>query len=91
MIQDALHARNMGAILQTILKAFSWMKMYEFGINFTEVCSQKSNWQYSSIGSDNDLAPTRWHAIMLTNDGLVYLLIYVSVILNELTEEFQSS
>ena len=27
------------------------------------------NWQYSSIGSDNGLAPTRRHAIFWTNDG----------------------
>ena len=25
--------------------------------------------QYSSIGSDNGLAPTRWQAIIWTNDG----------------------
>ena len=28
-----------------------------------------SNWQHSSIGSDNGLAPTRRHAIILNNDG----------------------
>ena len=30
--------------------------------------SQVSNQQYSSIGSDNGLAPTRWQAIIWTND-----------------------
>ena len=29
-----------------------------FDWNFTEVCYYGSNQQYSSIGSDNDLAPT---------------------------------
>ena len=28
-----------------------------FDSNFTEVCSQRSNWQYSSIGSDNAIKP----------------------------------
>ena len=37
--------------------------------DFTEVCSQGSNWQYSSIGSDNGLAPTRRQAIIWTNTG----------------------
>ena len=29
----------------------------------------ESNWQYSSIVSDNGLAPTRWQAIIWSNDG----------------------
>ena len=48
------------------------MMMYQFLINwtnFTEVCSQGSNEQYSSTGSDNGLAPTRRQAIIGTNDG----------------------
>ena len=40
--------------------------------NFTEVCSQVSNWQYASIGSDNGLAPSRRQAIIWTNDDLGY-------------------
>ena len=35
----------------------------------TEVYSYGSNEQYSSIGSDNGLAPTRRQAIIWTNDG----------------------
>ena len=35
----------------------------------TEVCSWGSNWQYSSIGSNNGLAPGRRQAIIWTNDG----------------------
>ena len=38
-------------------------------IDFTEVCSQGSNYQYSSIGSENGLAPARRQAIIWTNDG----------------------
>ena len=46
---------KMADILRTTLSsAFSWNKMSE---NFTELCSQESNWQYSSIVSDNGLAP----------------------------------
>ena len=36
---------------------------------FTEVCFWGSNKQYPIIGSDNRLAPTRWQAIIWTNDG----------------------
>ena len=39
--------------------------------NFTEVGSQGSTWQYSSIGSDNGLALTRWQAIIWTNNGKI--------------------
>ena len=37
--------------------------------NFIEVCSLWSNWQYSSIGSDIGLAPSRRQAIIWTNVG----------------------
>ena len=42
------------------------MKTYK---NLTEVCSHVSNQQYSSIGSDNGFALTRWQTIIWTNDG----------------------
>ena len=29
----------------------------------------RSNWQYSSIGLDNGLAPNKWQAIIWTNYG----------------------
>ena len=38
-------------------------------LNFTEVCFQGSNKQYSSNGSDYGLAPSRRQAIIWTNDG----------------------
>ena len=60
----------MDAISQTTFSnAFSWMKIFEFRLNVTEVCSQGSNLQYSSNGSDNGLAPSRRQAIIWTNDG----------------------
>ena len=34
---------------------------------FTEVCSQWSNWQNASIGSDNGMAPNRLQTIIWTN------------------------
>ena len=40
-----------------------------FDLDFIEVCSQVSNQQYSSIGSDNGLAPVRRQAITWVNDG----------------------
>ena len=40
-----------------------------FDLKFTEVCSSGSNLQYSSIGSDNGLAPFRRQAIIWINDG----------------------
>ena len=52
--------------------------------NSIEVCSLQSNWQYSNIGLDNGLAPTRRQAIIWTNDGRSYQRIYASLGLNEL-------
>ena len=76
----------MAEIFQTIVSnVFSWMKMYEFRLRFHEVYSQGSNWQYSSIGSGNGLAPSRRQAIIWTDDGIVYWRIYASLSLNDLT------
>ena len=36
------------------------MKKSNFDGNFTEVCSQESNWQWPSIGSDIGLAPSHY-------------------------------
>ena len=76
---------KMVAISQmTFSNAFSWMKMFKFWLNFTEVCSQGSNWQYSKIGSDNGLAPNKRQAIIWTNDALGCRRINASLGLNEL-------
>ena len=58
------------AISQTIISnVFSWMKMYEFCVRFHWSLFLRFELIYSSIGSDYGLAPTRWQAIIWTNDG----------------------
>ena len=55
-----------------------WKVLY-FDSKFTEVCSQKSNWQYSNIGLDNCSAPTKRQAIIWTNADSVRWRIYASL------------
>ena len=50
--------------------------MFEIRLNF--------HWQYSSIGSDNGLAPNRRQTIIRTNDDPVQRRIYASLGLYEL-------
>ena len=60
---------KMAAIFQTTFwNAFSWMKMYE---DFNEVCSSGFSQQFSIIGSDNSLVPTRRQAIVWTNGDYI--------------------
>ena len=59
---------------------FEW-KWRNFAEDFTEICSQGLNQQYSRIGSDNGLAPTSY---FLHQWWLVYWHIYASLGLNEL-------
>ena len=49
-------------------KRFLERKCNDFENNFTEIYSQLSNEQNSSIGLDNGLAPTRQQAIIWIND-----------------------
>ena len=42
----------------------------------TKFCSQSSNQQYTSIGSDNGMMLNRWQTIIWTIDGLFYWRIY---------------
>ena len=49
------------------MRFFEW-KYIDCDSNFTEVYSQGSNQQYSSIGSDNAVAPTWRQAVIWTND-----------------------
>ena len=59
----------MAAISQTAFsKAFSWMKLYEFFNISLKFVPEGQIKQYSSIGSDNGLAPTRRQAVIWTND-----------------------
>ena len=64
---------------------FLQWKYQNFNWNFTEICSQVSNWWYASIGSDNGLALMQRQAIIWTNDDLVYWHMYASPGLNALT------
>ena len=59
--------------------------MYEYGLKFNWFFSYGSNLQYSSIGSDNGLAPNRWQVIIWTNADLVRQRIYVALGKDELT------
>ena len=61
---------KMDAISQTTFgSTFSWMKVSEFRLKFHWRLFLRSNWQYSSIGLDNGLAPSTRQAITWTNDG----------------------
>ena len=67
-------------------------KLWYLKSDFTEVCCQEVDWQYSSIGSNNDLAPTlnhwaTWHrhyngvimttiASQITSLAVVYSTVY---------------
>ena len=67
--ENPLHIKSsspdkMDTISQTAFwNAFSSM-IFVFDSNFTAVCYKVSNWQYSSISSDNGLAPSRRQAII---------------------------
>ena len=53
----------------TFLNVFHWMKIYEFRLLFDQnVGSQGSDWQYSSIGSDDGWALTKRQAFIWIND-----------------------
>ena len=65
------------------------MNPFEFQINFTEICSLGSNWQYGSIGSDHGLVPSMRQAIIWTNGGMLYWRIYASLGLNELSQMYR--
>ena len=70
----------------TFSSAFCRTKMFDSRLIVTAVCSLGSNKQYASIGWVNGLAPSRWQAIIWTNDGIFYRRIYASFGLNELRD-----
>ena len=57
---------------------FPRWKWYNSDTKLNEICSQESNW--TSIGSDNGLAPNRRQAIILTNADAVPWGIYGMVV-----------
>ena len=71
---------KMDAISQTTFYThiLEWI-FFNFKENFTETCSYWSNWQLTSGGSDNGLAPNRQQVIIWANDGLVGWRIYASL------------
>ena len=63
------------AILQTIFsKAFFKWKYIDVDSSVTEICSQGSNLQYSSTGSDNGLGPAS-----LSHEGRVMYMHYITM------------
>ena len=58
--------------------------MIEFRSNFTEICSQESDWHYASIGSGNTVLNRR-QFITWTNDDPVHRRIYAALGEDELT------
>ena len=58
---------------------------YNYDSNFTEICSQESNWQWAGIGLDNGLAPDRRQAIIWTNADPIHRRIYAALWGDELT------
>ena len=62
-----------------------WKVLY-FDLNFNEVCSSGSNWQYTSVCSGNGLAPNRRQAITWTNGSPVHWRIYAALGGDELTQ-----
>ena len=76
---NTLRTRQNGHFTEDIFKnAFSWIKSFMFLLKFNCFLTL-TNW-YSSIYSDNGLAPARRQAIIRSsNDGTVYLHIYESL------------
>ena len=80
---------KMAAILHTFLFPFPWMKTFKW--NVTEICPPVFDWWYSSIGSDNGLAPNKRQAIIWTNDGRFYWRMHASLSLNELIHQYSGN
>ena len=62
---------------------FRQSKCSYFDSHSTENCFQGLNWQLGIVGLIKHLSPSRWPAIIGTNDRLVNLSIYVSIGHNE--------
>ena len=93
MVEEWLETyRNLGkmaVILHiTFSNIFSWVKMFEFDWNFTEVCPLRSNQWYVSIDWDSGLAPNGQQVIIVTIDGLNCGLTYWG--LTKMTDTYHS-
>ena len=79
-----LRGRQMAIILHmTFPNEVSWMEMIVFWMKYHKNCSPGSSLQ-ACFGSDNSLAPNRWHVIIWTIDGQVHRHILTSLGSNEL-------
>ena len=75
---------KMATVSQTTFSnAFYWMKTW-ISINISLKLVSKGHQQYSSIGSNNGLAPTRQQAIICTHADTFYWQINASLGLNQL-------
>ena len=81
---EHIEAQNMAAAWQTAGISY-------FDSNFMEICSQSSNKQKSSTGSDNGLAAKRWEAIIWINDGLTYRRIFALLGLEGLMSTYKDT
>ena len=71
---------KMTAISQTIFScAFSWMKSFVLRLKFHWHLFLRVQLIITSIGSDNGLAPDRWHDIIWTNAYQIHWRIYAAL------------
>ena len=76
-------------VFQTIFStAFSWKKIYVFGLRFHWILLLRSQLTISQHWLDNGLAPKKRPAIIWTNGGIVYWRIFALLGLKELTHHF---
>ena len=78
---------KMTAISQTIFScAFSWMKSFVLRLKFHWHLFLRVQLIITSIGSDNGLAPDRWHDIIWTNAYQIHWRLYAALGGNELRQ-----
>ena len=70
----------------TFSNAFYTSQVWYFDSSFTEIYSQKSDWQYVNIVSVDGLAPSRRQSIIWTNDDQVHWGIYATLEGDELSQ-----
>ena len=69
----------MGAIFADSIFQYVFVNEKFCILIFFYVCTEGSNYQYSSIGSDDGLVPIRWQAIIWTNADPVHWSIYAAL------------
>ena len=85
ILHTLMHRQSGRHFLDDIVKCIFMNENVKISIKISlKSVSQGSTLQYSSIGSDNGLAPSRRQAIIWINGSIVYWRIYASLGLNEL-------